>query len=344
MRRTAALFGTVLLMLVLAMPARATMVMQEEPEEIPAFSYLPITPEEDVTQVPPGLTAEDIYSGPIDSFTGVPLGATEGDIGGNRIVINDYTGYDRDRHLFFSRTSSQEILSNVADGMVTTESVSLIIPDAFLCRLYCDGQPVDDVDYLNISTPGAYVLQENSISQQEILRFTIVNHATGKISRLEMPEGFVIKSCLCDGAPQEFASSYADMAKEGEYLISYYCPVTEGRFNLNIVIDHTPPTLALEAVNEKGQAHGPVDISDLEPEAKIGILFDNQQIDYSQELTRPGSYYIVLEDEAGNRNTYQFIIRIYFNLGSMIFVVIIMTVAIGVGVYVLYSRKHVRVR
>ena len=355
MRKVSALFcTTVLLALLLIVPAQATLTTEQGAGEIDRFTApqdewtaaqnsLPSVQNE-LQGIPPGLTEADMYTGPIDSFTGAPLGAAEGDIGGDKIVINSTTGYDRTRHMFVMLRGSQEILSNVADGMTVSEPVSLIIPESMLCRLYRNGQPVDDVDPLNIDRVGAYSLSEAGGEQVEIMRFTIVNRVTGQLSRFTVPEGFRITGAMYNDATSTYETSYVPLEQEGKYAIEYCCPVTETRYSFSAEVDHTPPTLALPGVDEEGYAKGPVDISDLESGAAIGIWLNEQEIEYSDVLTQSGSYRIVLEDEAGNTNYYQFVIRVYFNMSGIIFLVAVLATAAGVGIYMLYSRRHLRVR
>ena len=344
MKKPAALFcAVVLTALLLVVPVQATLTTEEETSEQPYY-YGYGGSSQDVREVPPGLTEADIYTGPVDNFTGVPVGAAEGDLGGDRTAINDYTGYNRERHMFFTMKSSQEVLCSVADGMTTTDPVVLLIPDGIRCSLYRNGKQVSD-DFTNIKEPGFYVLSEEGLSKTELMRFTIVNSITGKLETFEVPEGFQIDSVMCNGNPVVNQYSRVSLTQEGKYVIAYSCPITETKYNFTAEIDHTPPTLALPGVDrEKWQAKGPVDISDLEKGAQIGIWLGGQEMPYKKVLTQRGSYHIILEDEAGNQTEYYFIIRFYFNSSGVIFVAAILALGAGVGIYVLYSRRHLRVR
>ena len=341
MKKPTALFCAALLLLLLFLvPAQATLTTEQGATEVERFAPA----QNELQEVPPGLTPEDMYTGPVDSFTGAPLGAAEGDIGGNVILINSMTGYDRERHMFVTLQGSRQIYSNVADGMTVTDPVSLILPEGMLCTLYKNGQPAGEVDPLNINEVGAYVLTEAGGDKMEIMRFTIVNRVTGQLARFEVPDGFEITAALLGGNGVDYKSSYVSMEQEGQYVVEYRCPVTETRYSFSATVDHTAPTLALPGVDEDGYAKGPVDISDLEQGAKIGIWLNEQEISYVSVLTQSGSYRIILEDEAGNTNSYQFVIRVYFNVSGIIFLVVVLAAAVGVGGYVLYSRRHLRVR
>ena len=281
----------------------------------------------------------------IDKFTGEELDESTSSVGGNLILINQSVIYDREKRAFVHSTSREQIYSNVASGMTTTESVWLIVPEGITFHLYKDGKLIDDVDYSNISEPGAYTLTgDEVIDNTEIMHFTIVSPVTGQLSRFQVPDGFLISSALCNGSKIAAERTYVDMTTEGDYDIAYRCPVTETMHLFRVTVDHTPPVLALAEVREDGTAKGPVNISDLEEGAQIGIWLNNKEIHYEETLTRNGRYTIVVTDEAGNMNTYAFTIRVYYNTNSVIFFIAIIAVGIGVGIYALYSRRHMRIR
>ena len=298
---------------------------------------------EDITTPPPGMNAADIYTGPVDSFTGNPVGAAEGELGGDRVSVNDYTGYNRERHMFFAPKCSQELLSSVADDMIVTDPVTLLVPEGVTVLLYRDGNQVSE-DLTNITAPGSYVLMENNAASTELMRFTIVQPVTGKLHTFEVPEGFSITSAKCEGNPVKYGKRTVSMEQEGLYIVEYSCPVTETRYSFTVGIDHTPPTLALPGVDEKGQAHGPVDISDLEEGAKIGVWLNQNEITPPKVLTQRGGYHIILADEAGNRSEYQFYIRFYFRSGEMFLILAILAVVVGAGAYMIITRRRLRVR
>ena len=114
-------------------------------------------------------------------------------------------------------------------------------------------------------------------------------------------------------------------------------------YTLQTVIDHTPPTQALE--NEvNGLARGPVDISDLEEGCRIGITLNGGKMNYRKELTLSGDYEIVLQDPAGNLTNYEFSILVYFDSNSGIFFALVVLVLVGTGIYLYRERKRVLVR
>ena len=281
----------------------------------------------------------------IDKFTGEALSEETSEVGGNQIQINRQVMYDREKRAFLHTTQREQTYSNVASGMTTTETVWLLVPEGVPFLLYKDGILMEEEKYSDISEPGAYALISNEITEnKEVMHFTIVAPVTGQLSRFQVPEGFAISSALCNGIKIPFERTYVDMENEGEYDISYRCPVTESMYLFRVTVDHTPPVLALAEVMEDGIAKGPVDISDLEEGAQIGIWLNNKLIPQEQILTRSGKYHLVVTDAAGNMTEYDFMIRGYFNTNSKILIFVILAACAGIGIYALYSRRHMRIR
>ena len=76
----------------------------------------------------------------------------------------------------------------------------------------------------------------------------------------------------------------------------------------------------------------------------VNIYRDGEKISRKDVLTESGEYYIELADEAGNKSTYSFTILIYFDGNSWLFFVMVLCACVGVIIYLVYSRRHLRVR
>lgn len=285
------------------------------------------------------------YNGELNSFSGQPLDAIGGEGGAEQVVVSDSSYYNQVSNMFVYKASNDaEILSSVADGMVTTEPVKFDVPAGIATELFRNGQTVDQADLSNISEPGNYVLSiKNSAQATQSVRFTIVNATTGALNEYVMPEGFVVKSVLRDGQSVNATTRRVDLQEEGVYTIVYACQATGMSYQLDIAVDHTAPTLALEAV-KNDVAKGPVDISDLEEGATVLIQLNGDTINYRDKLTQSGSYVVTVQDQAGNKTTYKFVIQVYLNISSLAFFAVATVVVVGVTVYLIRKRKHLRVR
>ena len=283
----------------------------------------------------------------IDPFTGE---AKSGDMTSVQNITVDYDCiYNRTNDVYrytIASLNGIEIQSNVARGMVTQSPVSLSFPEGVTPTLYKEGIVIEGVDFSNITALGSYsvALQSGSSTVSNVIYFTIVGDYCGYLYSMELPSGFQYVSVYKDGQAIS-PGSLLDLSEEGEYIINTVCTATQKSYSVKTIIDHTAPTLALEAVNEKGIARGPVDISDQEEGTYISVyLNDKLQSNPGTELTGTGHYIIVLTDQANNTTNYQFQIQMYFDMNSWILIgILVLLIGALVG-YIFYTRKHLRVR
>lgn len=264
---------------------------------------------------------------------------------GEMVSLGASVNFDKSSRTFHYRLSSGgDISSNVASGMVTTDSVWVTLPTGVGATLYRDGVELTDADLMNIREPGGYVVGViNSGVMIQPLRFTIVNSVTGVLQEYRVPDQFSVSKVTLNGEEQSFNPFAVDLSREGNYEITYNLVPARTSYSINIAVDHTAPVLELAAV-EDGVAKGPVSLADLEHGASIYIEQDGKQISYTDELTESGSYVVTVQDAAGNSNTYKFVIRVYFNISSMVFFIMTVVVIAALVIYILRSRKTLRVR
>ena len=287
----------------------------------------------------------------IDPYTGKPLDTyvEDGNDGGyTRVWVNGTTQYDRDEKMYAyenADVSPSSFYASVADGMFVTEPVQIKIPTGVTPTLYLDGKEVQDVNYEHIEEPGAYVLEATGIgaTSSRIMEFSILTKITGKLETFTVPEGFTITDVRLDGALKSHNAQSVEMTDEGGYVVHYRCNAAERTYSLEIEVDHTPPTLKLEAVKDN-VAKGPVDISDMEEGVTASIKLGNRTINAKDTLSQSGMYHIVLTDPAGNKTTYTFRILMYFNMSSIGFLILLLAAVVGLTIYLVVSRNKLRVR
>ena len=286
------------------------------------------------------------YVGEVDPFTGLPKDTPLDQ--SVRVQLGDNMYYDRELGMFaypISGTENAEIDATVADGMVTTDPVSVTIPEGTSCTLYRNGDALSAIDFTNITEAGKYVLSLPSENGQldKILSFTVVGEQTCLLSEYSMPDGFKITGATCDEEEVEWNENYVSLDKEGFYCITYECPKTGFYYELATTVDRTAPALKLENV-KNGKAKGPVDISDVEDGAAVRIALDGKEINDSKVLNQSGNYKILLSDPAGNTTTYNFTILVYFDTNSMAVAGVMVLLVIALIVYLMLVRKHLKVR
>lgn len=291
------------------------------------------------------------YYGPLDIFTGEPTQAT-GSLGQalptDREWVTNTIQYDRNERMYIFPVGDSAytvVRASVMDGMVSNRAVR-IVPDAGVqLSLFRNGEKMEDPDLDNVNLVGEYVVYSGTglQSDDEILRFTVIGEYTNALMNYSMPDSFQLTEVTCNGEDMYFTRNSVDLSREGAYVIEYRCVRTDVEYTLQYTADFTPPVLALAAV-ENGIAAGPVDLSDLERGANISIWHNGEAMNPTTTLKASGEYDIIVSDAAGNTNNYAFAIRVYFDGNSIVFFLLVLAVLAATAIYVLMSRKNLRVR
>ena len=280
--------------------------------------------------------ADDIgYNGELDRQSGQP---TSGGNGGSEASTNRITvgggSYDKKTKMYYYRVGQAEIAMSVPSGLVTTGTVCVKFPEGLDGQVYLDGALLKDADLGDLESFGSYViLAGGETAGAQSLTFTIVKKTTGAINGYRIPDGFTIAEAKFNGEPIECAG-FVDMTTEGRYDVVIRNTKASVTHTLSVSVDHTAPTLKLEAV-KNGVAKGPVDLFDAEGGASVIIYRNGDQISYTKTLTKTGDYRIEVRDAAGNRSVYEFTIGIYFNFSGIMFLALVL---IGIGLLLFYLR------
>ena len=245
---------------------------------------------------------------------------------------------------FVDAAASQAVRSSVADGMITGQSVSVKADAGVALEAYRNGQRLDSLSGGAFQMPGEYVIMYvGGAVPERLLSFTIVPKLCNSVTSYSLPRGFEILEATLNEEPVTFDKGNIKFAEEGEYNIRYRCIKTNVSYQLQLVTDFTGPVLSLDEVTD-GKARGPVDISEARDAAHVTIYHDGEKVGRKDVLTESGEYYIELADEAGNMTTYSFTILVYFDGNSWLFFLLILCSCVSVVIYLLHSRKHLRVR
>ena len=277
---------------------------------------------------------------PIDNFTGEV--ATNIQTEKEEITLYSNCIYDTRTQEFIytvDEAAQLQVKSSVADGMCTNYSVSLDIRNEVDFFLYKDGTKIESPDFSTIEQAGSYVLQYKG---KKVLEFCIM----GNYSTLEVfyaPKGFYITEAVLNEAPAQFSRGSVELIGEGTYEVFYVCEVTGRTYSFRTIVDKTAPVLVLEGLDEKGRANGPVDISNREANSTVKIIRDGQEQEVTDILIESGYYTVTIFDDAGNYNSYDFTILLYFNTNSITFLALIFVVVGGIVAYIIVSSKKLKV-
>jgi hypothetical protein len=273
-----------------------------------------------------------------------PVWAAQADM---PLHISGSTYYDSVEKTFLyyaNKTVSQAVRSNVADGMITEQAVTVQADAGVALEMYLNGARLDSISAGSFQTPGEYVVMYvGGTVPERLFSFTIVPKLSNSVNSYTLPKGFEILEATLNDEAVSFDKSYIRLTEEGQYNIKYRCIKTNVSYQLLITTDFTGPVLSLEGVQD-GQARGPVDISEAKKAAYVSIYHDGEKISSKDVLTESGEYYIELADEAGNKTTYSFTILVYFDGSSWLFILLLIGSCVGLTIYLVRARKHLRVR
>ena len=274
----------------------------------------------------------------------MPVFAAQADV---PLHIAGDTYYDSIENSFLyyvNATASQAVRSSVADGMITEQPVTVKADTGVTLEVYLNGERLQNISGGTFQTPGEYVVMCVGGSVQESLfSFTIVPKLCSSVTSYALPTGFEFTEASLNDEPISFEKNYIKLTQEGEYNIHYRCMKTNVPYQLVLTTDFTGPVLSLENIKD-GKAQGPVDISEAKNAARVTIYHDGEKIARKDVLTESGEYFIELADEAGNKTTYSFTILIYFDGNSWLFFLLVIASCVGVIIYLVHARKHLRVR
>jgi len=290
------------------------------------------------------------YTGELDPVTNEALDLVTGNTT-ERTALSDTMYFDWSTHdyVYPVDNSLLEVHANVADGMIVTTPVYVSADDPSV-SVYRDGTEIKS-ELSNLREPGDYTVSVNGGGGSlRLLDFSIVGSATNSIHSFSAPDSFYIVSATRDDQSVYQGRYELDMEEEGVYSIEYICGPTDRVYDLEIVIDRTPPELTLQAkLDSKGRARSAVSFSGLEDSDDIVLFKDGVRVqprimaDGSGQILDSGNYVMRVYDAAGNMREYQFTIMVYFNTGTWVFLLSVLAVIGAVIAYVVIKRKRLRI-
>lgn len=281
----------------------------------------------------------------VDKFTGEIIKSSTG-YTTNTVALSGSCSYDVSSKTYIYSTSSSEltnIKSNVFDGMITSDIVSVESEIAAQIVIYKEGKEINSNLYSRITEPGVYVVRTVNEDKQ-VFTFTIVGQRSGLIYAYDVPGIFNISKATKDNQEIKFVGRHIDMSEEGQYCVRYKCPSTGVVEELNVYIDHTAPELVINGV-ENGIARKAVTIGEIEQDSTLVLTRDDGEIiDYTEPIKIAGDYTAVYTDVAGNGNTYYFTVKVFLDGGAWIFVGLAAAVVILAVGYMIFCKKNMRTR
>ena len=293
------------------------------------------------------------YEGEVDMVTQEPINSTdeeENEDQSENVSVSDGVTFNYEQNMYsytVPDSGGLTVSASVANRMITTSEVSINVSNGVTAALYLDGEPVDEAEFGSIGWVGSYSLVVTTEGNEtQLFTFTIVPEKTGMISSYQLPDGFdIVEVALNDEVQNVSEKKIISMKKEGMYLISYRCRATGVEYALRVEIDHTPPAVKLEGV-EDGKAKQAVTVTGIEEGDSVSMTKDGNEykLPLSGVIKMPGKYTISVTDDAGNTVKEEFDIKFYLDRQGLWFGLIAAAVIISAISYMVMARKKLRVR
>lgn len=287
--------------------------------------------------------ADDLYV--IDPYTGEII-SSEGGSGVGSVRYSDKCIYNIKEDVYTFKapgTAGVTVRSNVCDGMVAQGTVSLTVDNTVLVDIYRNGELVSPEDYGMLEETGTYIVRDLA-NDNQLFSFTIVGRMSGALYNYRLPSGFAVYRATLDGKSISAVNNVISLTEEGEYYIEYGDYRTGRNYQLDLLVDHTPPELAIQGVQENGIAKTTVILGRTEPNSTLTATRNGEDYGLRDELDQPGEYVLTYTDEAGNASMYHFTIRQFFDVSAKLFLLMFLLVVAAAGAYMAYTRRHMRVR
>lgn len=254
--------------------------------------------------------------------------------------------------------SGQSFYSDIQNGGITRQSVTLRTADKLDFTVYKDGELLEENGSTVFTDPGSYlvvpvaddVLYISSYeTEKPVFSFRIIGNAVNDLSVYRAPVGFRIDSIYMyeDGEshPVSSALSLNDtsvlLREDGDYRIRissnaatmevyYTLDRIHPRFNVQVEKNH-----AMIIYDSADVIRSIVYRGDDRYMAETGIIY---------EIKETGEYRYFAQDAAGNVTGRAFKVKFGFNTGSVVTILIIIAAIAGLFMYIRYINKNTRVR
>ncbi len=306
-----------------------------------------------------------------DIFEGRPSGSY-----GSKTLA--YQSYDPTTNRFLHLTSFGTFFTNIPYGYISNSDVMLIFDEKVSVILYKNGEITDYSSNQRISESGSYKavfipnpeattgnLSENMdpANNLEMLGklltettdsvsfdFEISNIPSNRHYYFYAPMGFEIESIKFEEKEIPINSKfYFKSEREGTYEVQLLHKEEENlRLTSRFTFDKTPPELELIGVQNGQTTYDTVfmNFADTESHSTYECTYENAPFNYTSTkgFSEPGIYRITYTDQAGNSSYYVFKINYSLNVSGIGVLVTAVLVTGGLGGYLYYERKNLRVR
>lgn len=229
---------------------------------------------------------------------------------------------------------------NTYYGGISNGGVRIIAYENLKVVMYKNDKPIDYEFEQMLNDDGEYSFTLfDELGNKTSFFFSIITKKQQSLKHI-LQENISVVSVVKDEENYEIDISNNEVyiVDEGTYKVQILDNKTNKKFNFEITIDTTPPTLELVGVENGGSTKKIVVMKNVsEKPYSLYITVDGVPFDYKlgDEIEKCGRFEVVLTDEAGNSTTYTFervyslnaaSISVFAGLGALVVLVIILLV------------------
>lgn len=222
--------------------------------------------------------------------------------------------------------NSASVTFTIDKSVLVTPSISLFENRIFSEALsFTFGEPVtatlirndERMQYVRgaISEEGIYTLEVTDDVGNVSRYFWTLLKRRAREYNFEFNNELYVVSAMRDGAFENVVNgNRIELSQKGNYELLF--EGKSGSFNLMLTVDNTVPTVTIT------QGKNNVQIDGVQKEGVTYKLFkDGKEVEFRQTITAVGDYHLILEDEIGNINEYDFSLH-YLNAATIALIVI----------------------
>lgn len=215
-----------------------------------------------------------------------------------------------------------------------------------------DGEAVDFTEGLDFNQAGSYEVMmmdnilgtQGDISYRVRAGFQIYKAGAMNLSHVNAPLGLFVGSTFLEGQPVETGREFFHMEKDGSYRIVFEDEGGEALWEMEFVRDGTAPALFFDPYADGMLLHDQVSYKASQPEAKIRIWRNHQEVVAPlNRIAVNGVYHVEARDEAGNVRDYDFSIQIQYHLWDKRLLIIPFLLLLLAGGCFAWWRRNLRV-
>lgn len=227
---------------------------------------------------------------------------------------------------------------NVPEGYIGPGPVDISLSDeqAEEAMLYLNDELIEHTNSIRLEQEGYYRLDAGDSSWS----FAICT-ATGSLDIYPAPVGMKFTEISLDGeAVKPVSGSYALLEENGQYHFVLTGEAGEKR-DISLKKDTTAPEVSVSI------GGGTAVIQYLSDDISTILLEKNgEPVEgfRGNSVTTPGSYRLIVTDNAGNESSVSFNLKYQVNKYGIAAVVLIILVLIGGAVFVIHTKKTVKIR